>query len=52
MKRRPCFVALLTIALGNFAPAFAQNEQPLIRLGSETAAPASPDAPETDTETA
>ena len=52
MRRQRCFVALLAIALGIFAPAFAQDEQPLIRLGTEPAAQASPDSPETDTETA
>ncbi|MFC0342418.1 cellulose biosynthesis cyclic di-GMP-binding regulatory protein BcsB [Paracoccus niistensis] len=51
MRRQRCFVALLAIALGIFAPAFAQDEQPLIRLGTEPAAQAPPDSPETDTET-
>jgi len=43
MRCRRCFPGLLAVALGLSMPALAQDEQPLIRLGSEPAAKASPD---------
>lgn len=52
MRCRCCFVGLLAIALSIYAPAFAQNEQPLIRLSTEPVAQVSPDAPEPDRESA
>lgn len=44
MRHRRCFPSLLAIALGISMPALAQEEQPLIRLGTDTAGQASTDA--------